>query len=66
MAKSICYNCSDRSTSCHTTCKAYQAEVMSRDYDRSQRIKEMAGRYRNERLWRNSIRQVQFNRSGGR
>ena len=66
MSKSICYNCTDRTSTCHTSCKYYAAEREARDYDNRQRLVESLGVYRNEAVRRNVLRQVQFDRSGGR
>lgn len=62
---SCCYNCESRSGDCHTTCKAYKAERKMHDYDIRQRL--IGGdTYSNRRIQRNSLRQIQFDRSGGR
>lgn len=63
---SCCYNCESRSGDCHTTCKAYKAERKMHDYDIRQRLLNVSSRYSNDRVFRNSQRQVQFDRSGGR
>ena len=66
MSKSICYNCDNRSSTCHTSCKYYAAEQQARTYDNAQRLVASLGVYRNETIQRNALRQVQFDRSGGR
>lgn len=63
---SCCYNCESRSGDCHTSCKYYAAEREARDYDNAQRLVASLGVYRNETIQRNALRQVQFDRSGGR
>jgi hypothetical protein len=47
MSKSICYNCPDRASTCHTTCKYYAAERQARDYYNRQRLLESLGEYNN-------------------
>ena len=65
MAKSVRFNCSNRSTSCHTKCRAYQAESEARLYIRHQRMMEQLGEYKNG-LDKYAMKQKIADRAGGR
>jgi hypothetical protein len=65
MPKSICYDCTNRTSTCHAHCKYYAAEVQARDYDNRQRLLTYLGEYDNG-LARPALRRGQFDRTGGR
>jgi hypothetical protein len=62
----VCHKCESRSGDCHTRCKYYLAECEERNYDRRQRLIQGDTYAGNPRLQRNSLRQIQSDRSGGR
>jgi hypothetical protein len=65
MPKSICYDCDNRTSTCHAHCKYYAAECLAREFDRQQKLTESLAMYDNG-LARPALRQIQFNRTGGR
>ncbi len=62
---SCCFNCADRTSTCHKTCRQYQAETAMREYDRRERLIAYLGYY-DSGLERSALREIQSNRTGGR
>ena len=65
MSKSICYKCNNRSTRCHTVCRAYIAETAARLHNKKQRAIESAGEYYNG-LGTKALKTKIADRAGGR
>jgi hypothetical protein len=62
---SCCYKCSDHTGTCRATCPFARAEAKQRAADRRRQLIERLGKYDNG-LKRTALRQIQFDRTGGR